>query len=101
MISVQNFGEIPLDNATLSAQVLNHFLTAVDQISLTGLERLSAVIETDVRVTGEVRSALSDLLGNVMAWVSHRRRRKEERSRKGDDRRWEVDHLDKDLEDFG
>jgi len=85
MVSVQDILEVALDDTTLSAQVLDHSLTAADKSSLTRLERLSAVREAGVGVTGEIRSALSDLLSDVMPWVSDRRRGEEERCRKSDE----------------
>lgn len=101
VISVQDFLEVALNNATLGAQLLNHRLTAADQTSLTRLQRLSAVSETSVRVTGEVCSTLSDLLSDVMAWMSNRRRREEERRCESDEGGWKVDHLGEYLEASG
>lgn len=92
VVGVQNILKIALGNATLGAKVLNHGLAAADQSCLTGFESFSAVSETSVRVAGEVRSALSDLLSDVMARMSSSWS-KESRCRKGDERKREVDHL--------
>jgi hypothetical protein len=85
VISVQDFLEVALGNATLGAQVLNHGLTAADQSSLARLQCLSAVSQASVRVTGEVRCALSNLFRDIMAWMSDRRSGEEKRCREYDE----------------
>jgi hypothetical protein len=101
MIGVQDVLEVALDDTTLSTQVLDDRFTTADQSILTGLECLRAVRKAGIRVTGEVRSALSDLLSDVMAWVSDRRRGEEKRCRKSDEERREIHHLDGYLEASG
>ena len=92
MVGVENFLKVALHNATLGAQVLNHSLASINQNCLPGLEATGAVRETYVRVTCEIRSALCNLLCDVVAWVGNGGFREEERHREGDKRRRKIDH---------